>query len=103
MIDQNLVYKYSKLVLVKLPSRTYLTTVYPNPANNRVNVLFRVVNTIQWDVAVTDFSGRVVQQTNWQPGQSSYSMPVQHLPAGMYILNMRSNEKISHTPFMVQH
>ena len=103
MIDQNMVYKYSKLVPVKLPSRTYLTTLYPNPANDRVSVLFRVVNAIQWEVSVTDFSGRVLQQTNWQPGQTSYSIPVQHLRAGMYILNMRSNEKISHTPFVVQH
>lgn len=102
VIDENLVFKYSKTVFVKLPAKKDLIVIYPNPSTDRITVLFRRINTIKWNVSVTDFSGRILQQANWQPGQSSYIVPVQQLPAGTYILQMFSNDKVSRSSFVIQ-
>lgn len=102
LIDENLVFKYSKIVFVKLPAKEDLIVLYPNPVTDRITASFRTINTLQWRVLIIDLSGRILQQGNWQPGQSTYTVPVQQLPAGLYILQIISTEKVNRSSFVIQ-
>jgi endonuclease I len=102
VIDQNLVYKYSKTLTVKLPARFDLMVLYPNPVADRLNVSFRTNNTNYWKVSVVDFTGRVLQRAEWKPGSYQYTVPVFTLKAGAYILQLQSNEQTKHLSFVVQ-
>lgn len=102
MIDNNQVYKYSKNVSVKLPSIQSLSLVYPNPANDKLTILFRNTNKVQWQAIVTDYAGRKLQQITIKPGQSSYIVPLQNLPAGAYLLQLQSINNNKNTSFFIQ-
>lgn len=101
-IDQNLVFKYSKTVSVKLPAKLDWLVVYPNPVADKLNVQFRTTNEVLWDISVVDMAGRVLQKAVWQPGTSQYSLPVTHLRSGIYLLQLHSNDKVLRYSFVVQ-
>ncbi|MBL7745788.1 MAG: endonuclease [Chitinophagaceae bacterium] len=100
--DINLVYKYSRTVSVLLPSRANLFVVYPNPSSGKVKISFRVTNTTYWQVMLTDLSGRIVQSANWQPGQSIYNLPVEHLSNGVYVLQLKSAGESKRISIVIQ-
>jgi len=86
-----------KIVLVEnaLSNDTFLSSkfnVYPNPANNLVNVsggnvTFDAVN-------VTDLNGRVVKNVKFD-AVSSTQINISELSSGMYIMNIFTNEGVA--------
>jgi Secretion system C-terminal sorting domain len=101
-IDQNLVFKFSKTVSVKLPAKLDWLVVYPNPVADKLNVQFRTTNEVLWNISVVDMAGRVLQKAVWQPGTSQYSLPVTQLKSGIYLLQLHSNDKVLRYSFVVQ-
>lgn len=62
-------------------------SVYPNPANNEINVLFN--NSNIYTVQLIDLNGRVVFNSNVQVASNAVlTIQRNNLPAGSYILNL---------------
>ncbi len=61
-------------------------SVYPNPANNFINVSINIEAETQVTLSLLDISGRVVASAVKQiePGANTYTMNVAELPAGVY-------------------
>lgn len=63
--------------------------VYPNPANEVVNVAFEAENT-SYSLSITDISGRVLhtEEYNNLSGGQVLTVPVNHFTAGNYFINL---------------
>lgn len=63
---------------------------YPNPAEDYLNVLYRLPAAARVSLRVSEMSGRVVwEKTNLQQaGEQSQDVPVAQLPAGQYSLTL---------------
>ena len=99
--DNNLVYKYSNTVAVKIPA-AFNITLSPNPSNGHIIASFRSVNTQRWQVTVSDFAGRVLMRSQWQPGQQNYLLDAQRLQQGAYVLSVANEENVRSVPFVIQ-
>ncbi len=64
-------------------------TVYPNPANGRVNLV--VQNAAQATVTVTDVLGKTVLTSGMSDNQAS--LDISHLTTGMYFITLTANGK----------
>ena len=100
-IDQNFTYKYSSTISIKIPLKKQLITVYPNPATDNLTLQFRTANTKEWQGSLSDLSGRTLRSFYFQAGQSSYQIPVQQLPAGIYMLRLNNKETVTYTRFVI--
>ena len=103
LVDQNLVYKYSKTAAVRIPLQADLLTIYPNPASGELKLQFRKLNEINWQVAIIDMAGRVVQSGSLPAGSSYYTVPVRQLPNGIYQLRLQNTADQKQLRFVVQH
>ena len=68
-------------------------SVYPNPANEVINLSFGLVNAQNASVMLTDLTGRTVFETGYDQlisGMNNLSVPVADLPAGMYLVHLQS-------------
>jgi hypothetical protein len=64
--------------------------LYPNPANNILNLVFEQEN--EYMVQVYDISGKLVLQKELNKGESQ--LAVSELKSGLYILRAQSNEAV---------
>lgn len=103
LVDQNLVFKYSKTEAVRIPLKADLLTIYPNPASGELKLQFRSRNETAWQVSITDLAGRVVQTGSLPAGSSYYTLPVNELPNGIYQLRLYHAGGEKHLRFVVQH
>jgi hypothetical protein len=71
--------------------------VYPNPSTGTVNLRLDQADNALTDVQVMDMSGRVVfQESNIRLGYANYSLDLNELTAGVYVLELTSTkERIS--------
>ncbi len=101
MVDQNLVYKFSSIVVIKLPYLNDQVTVYPNPAKDVLNLSFRKPLAVAATVTLIDMSGRNRLVMRLFPGQTSYPMQVHALQAGRYVLKVQSGENVYYSHVVV--
>ena len=82
---------------------TINVNVYPNPANEVVNVAFEAENT-SYSLSVTDASGRVVytEEYNNLSGSQVLSLPVSNLTAGNYFINLTKQGETFTRMFVVK-
>jgi ketosteroid isomerase-like protein len=73
--------------------------VYPNPANHTFSVQTREFN--KADYQIRNISGQVISSGVWTGNSSLIS--VKDLPAGVYLLEMLSGERVFRSSLMVQH
>ena len=68
---------------------TINVNVYPNPANEVVNVAFEAENT-SYSLSITDISGKVLhtEEYNNLSGGQVLTVPVNHFTAGNYFINL---------------
>jgi hypothetical protein len=76
-----------------------MVSVYPNPANQKLNVVFSSTGSAT-SLELVDITGRVclfleVNQTQ--------SIDVSQLPAGTYLLRLVNANGISHQRIIIQH
>jgi hypothetical protein len=72
-------------------------SLYPNPTNGNVNVLFNSVDGETAVLQVMDISGRVVQSENLgrlDAGDTTYTFDTKDLKSGVYIVNIQSNSNV---------
>jgi PKD repeat protein len=79
-------------------------TLVPNPAISETNVLLESAKALEAQIRVTDLNGRTLQlqQQSVQAGANRIRVDVSKLPAGMYLLEVRSAEGVTTGKLMVQ-
>ncbi len=90
---QTVVYdpQYNCLTATREPRLSAKITLRPNPAADRVHIeRSRPLNTETWTVTLYTMDGRPVQAFTWPPGAALLEVPVRALPAGIYLLEIRS-------------
>jgi hypothetical protein len=69
--------------------------VYPNPANDEVNVLFHATMDGRTDISLIDITGRIVRTMSFEnaiEGQTAH-MDVSDLSAGTYMINIKTDTR----------
>jgi len=72
--------------------------VFPNPANNVVNIL-GLKNSSRAEIVVSDIAGNALLKHQWAIRNSSISIPVPNLKAGIYVIRIDSKEQKIQTKF----
>jgi hypothetical protein len=73
-------------------------SVYPNPANDEVNVSFNLTNEALVNVTVTDLAGKVVYTSNGESnvaGAHSMKINTSNFSNGVYMVNFKANNEVS--------
>jgi hypothetical protein len=78
--------------------------MYPNPATESVNVLFTAENTENGVLSVMNLMGQTVYTMNIDvnEGTNMVTIPVNQLPAGIYMVNIKTNKGISTQKLIVK-
>lgn len=72
-------------------SRSLMATIFPNPTQGNVVVELDQVPTATFSIIITDMQGRsLYAHTPGRDMGSRFELPTEHLPAGTYILHIRS-------------
>ena len=80
-----------------------LFKVYPNPADESINIQFRTSEKEKVDLTITDQLGRVVAtliNDEFKNGETSMMVDVSKLNRGLYFVNYRSSDSNSYQPFV---
>lgn len=75
----------AKLVSVRKVAMPDKPMLYPNPANDMVNIV-RASAAEAWNISVRDAAGRVVRTARMGTGEKAYGMNVSGLQAGCYVV-----------------
>ncbi|MEL7534295.1 MAG: T9SS type A sorting domain-containing protein, partial [Bacteroidota bacterium] len=70
--------------------------IYPNPANDELNLDFGQALADDLQIRLLDMQGRPVQQRSLNPGKAFYKVDLQKLSAGMYYLELYNRENSIH-------
>lgn len=90
-VDFNGQHSYSEWKMVELPMSASVN-VWPNPSNGTINLQLPGDETIEWTMTVTDIAGNMVtEKTGLQP---EFNVVTLNLPAGTYVLTLRSASNV---------
>lgn len=79
--------------------------VYPNPANDVLNIWYALNDNAQVKIAVVDLTGRRVvalPDENQQSGEHYHAISVANMPAGIYMVNFTTEKGSFNTRFVKQ-
>ena len=102
MVDDNNVYKYSKVVTVTLPGINSIALIYPNPASDVITVSFRKPVSSDAVIYILDASGRNAGVSTLQRGRLNYQINVNSLVNGMYLLQCIKDGEVRYAKFLIQ-
>jgi translation elongation factor EF-1alpha len=66
--------------------------IYPNPAQDFINIEVENISTSDFNILIINNLGQVVQQDRLT--QNVQQIPVNHLPKGIYTLQIRNEETV---------
>ncbi|MEQ6118140.1 PKD domain-containing protein [Reichenbachiella sp. MALMAid0571] len=79
-------------------------SLYPNPANKEVFVVFDRITTEVMDWLVYDQTGKVYRNGKLKPGASGFSLETDDFPSGMYFISINGeNLKLRNKKLMITH
>ncbi len=81
-------------------SRTFPPSLFPNPASSMINLDLRTENNSVAQIRVLNMQGQAVQNTNAQPVQGKIQISVSELPAGIYQVEIKQNQRTDHLRFV---
>ena len=85
-------FSYSQIVLLKGSklNGVSVSAVYPNPAKDKVSIVFNAELATKVNIAIVDVAGKIVQQkqATLNNGQTSYISDISTLRAGNYIIKV---------------
>jgi Secretion system C-terminal sorting domain len=67
--------------------------VFPNPSSNFLKVNLPLDASIQ-QIVLNDLSGRVLLQKELDTNITEYSLDINNLPSGMYMVNFKSKDDV---------
>jgi len=80
-------------VEVKAVEGTVNVEVFPNPANEEINVRAEAAGVTPYNIVIRDMNGRVVLERNYGPDKRiGVSLPVNHLAPGIYYLQLKTDQ-----------
>lgn len=83
--------KFSNIIAFEiLKNQNQEWLVYPNPARQTLNIEFAEATAETMDFEVMDALGRVAAKGQWQSGLQLYSLDVEALTAGYYVLYIKT-------------
>lgn len=67
--------------------------IYPNPADNKINIAFNAKQDANLNVSITDISGRAIQQDIYSAnsGTNLLKIDIDNVSSGIYLLNIMEN------------
>lgn len=78
--------------------------IYPNPANQFINMRMVSANATDAQIRLTDIQGRVVMQENKKALTESFdSFPIGHLANGVYTLQISTNKGVASRKVVIAH
>ena len=98
MIDRDGQFKYSEIIIIRvetieLPSDG-IVAVYPNPTNDKVNIVYQASVAQKLNLDVLNVLGQSMFNNNYEFDAGLHTIVVDalHYAKGMYILNMRNTD-----------
>jgi endonuclease I len=91
---------FSSEVSVNPLSRNLPPSLFPNPASSMINLDLRTENNSVTQIRVLNMQGQAVQNTNAQPVQGKIQISVSELPAGIYQVEIKQNQRTDHLRFV---
>ena len=77
-------------------------TVYPNPANEYINISFKTSLDKSINISVYDYMGKEVYQSVIENNSSIQTIDISNLNKGLYFINLRNNELAKTIKFIKQ-
>jgi hypothetical protein len=77
--------------------------VYPNPANEEVNVVLPAPVSVAAPVQLMDAQGRILYEGSFNAGEQQKLIPVADFAGGIYILQISTKENMARKKVMVAH
>jgi hypothetical protein len=98
-IDKSGKYAFSQVIAIQQNKSTNfaITSIYPNPANKEISIKLTAPSaSLTTNLRISDISGRTVlqQKLSIVAGENSFTVPVNMLKKGSYVLNIESKEGI---------
>lgn len=79
--------------------------IFPNPANSYVNIIFNIQDASYANIKIFNSMGEgqsvQTENTAYSAGTYSLKFDTQNLPAGIYVVLMRYNDKVVNKRFVV--
>lgn len=80
----------------------FATGIFPNPANNRIQIGLQVKNAANAQVQVTDVTGRIVlNRQAYLVDNQLLSLDIDQLPGGVYNLTVIEGSSLQSAPFVI--
>lgn len=97
-------YTYSETVAVKFGNRSGAFELFPNPAGDKVSVIFNETVREDRTLRITDMSGREVFRTRFgiADAVSSYTADVSGLSKGVYFVSLESEQGVTTQRLLLQ-
>ncbi len=89
-VDYNKNNSYSNVAVVKMCNSKTVIAIFPNPANNTVNVVFTSYEKSLTSITLSDNVGSVIKSFDVYPvkGENKYEVDVSEIPKGIYVINL---------------
>ena len=87
-----------------IPEAFYLAPNYPNPFNATTTIHFGLPHMAEISLSVWDIKGRKVAELitgNFSAGRHEVTWNAAHVPAGIYVVEMKSGNFVSHRKVML--
>ena len=87
-VDNDGRFIYTAVKTTNCKTSLFDVTLYPVPANDKLNVIIKSDKAVKTDLQVVDVSGRIVRRVNTQinKGNNNIVLDVNSLPGGQYML-----------------
>lgn len=81
---------YSNVAVVKMCNSKTVIAIFPNPANNTINVVFTSFEKSLTTITLSDNIGSVIKSFDVYPvkGENKYEVDVSEVPKGIYVINL---------------
>jgi hypothetical protein len=77
--------------------------IFPNPANDKVNIRFDKTANTDREIIISDISGKIIMKQIISSGQKDISFETRQLSQGLYTAMLKSRIGISTSKFIVSH
>ena len=78
----------------------FAVNISPNPARETLQIDWSLPGTPDGTLRIFDMQGQLMEQRTMAQGSGRYNLPIQDLPAGMYVLQMEQEGKVKTLRFV---
>lgn len=93
-------YTYSRTVAVELKQGTQTAFIYPNPANDKLNIIIGDGNKNSTTIKIYDVAGKVVFQSLIFSNKPLITLDISMLPQGIYFIPLCNEYDIRYVKFV---